>query len=141
MPSQDYEINSVILCDDIRREDNGKDMLIGVYNGVIAVEKIPAFLPSFALRFVMKLARAGNIKLEAAIVQPDGVDIVQFGSDINVMTTKFLAAVTFKAVPMVFSMLGRHEIKVGPAQSRETVGFFEVITREEMTAELNPHSK
>lgn len=33
-----FELQSVILCDDIRREDNGKAFIIGVYSGDIVVQ-------------------------------------------------------------------------------------------------------
>jgi hypothetical protein len=35
------KIVSTIVCDDIRREINGKDILIGVYSGDIAVPQVP----------------------------------------------------------------------------------------------------
>lgn len=39
------KVNYVVLCDDIRAEDNGKHILIGVYNDVIII-------PSEAERFI-----------------------------------------------------------------------------------------
>jgi hypothetical protein len=42
------EITSVIVCDDIRREDNGKLLLLGVYVGDIL---LPSFPSSIALSF------------------------------------------------------------------------------------------
>jgi hypothetical protein len=33
-----------IVCDDIRREDNGKEIIIGVYSGSIVVPQFPATL-------------------------------------------------------------------------------------------------
>ena len=34
-----------IVCDDARREDNGKIILIGIYGSNIVLQKIPAVLP------------------------------------------------------------------------------------------------
>lgn len=39
------DIREVIVCDDIRREDNGKAILIGVYYGHIVLRQFPATLP------------------------------------------------------------------------------------------------
>lgn len=36
------KIDSVLICDDIRREDNGKAILIGVYIGNITLSSVPA---------------------------------------------------------------------------------------------------
>lgn len=40
--SQDMKILSALICDDVRREDNGKEILIGVYSGSILIPTIPA---------------------------------------------------------------------------------------------------
>src|SRR2546426_965311 len=36
------KIKNAVVCDDIRREDNGKELLIGVYSGGIVVPQFPA---------------------------------------------------------------------------------------------------
>ncbi len=36
-----FTINSVVICDDLRREWNGKDILIGVYGGGMKVQVLP----------------------------------------------------------------------------------------------------
>jgi hypothetical protein len=33
-----------VICDDVRREDNGKLLIIGVYSGYIIVQQLPATL-------------------------------------------------------------------------------------------------
>jgi hypothetical protein len=38
------QVHSLILCDDVRREESGKDILIGVYSGDILVPQFPAAL-------------------------------------------------------------------------------------------------
>jgi hypothetical protein len=38
------QVHSLILCDDARREESGKDILIGVYSGDILVPQFPAAL-------------------------------------------------------------------------------------------------
>ena len=44
MTERAFTVESVLLCDDIRREDNGKAILIGVYSGDIVVPQFPAVL-------------------------------------------------------------------------------------------------
>jgi hypothetical protein len=39
------EFAAVIVCDDVRKEANNKEILIGVYTGDIIVRKVPAWLP------------------------------------------------------------------------------------------------
>jgi hypothetical protein len=37
-----FKVAAVVLCDDIRQEQNNKHILIGVYNGTIVVQEFPA---------------------------------------------------------------------------------------------------
>jgi hypothetical protein len=38
-----------IICDDVRREDNGKLLILGMYMGTITVPQLPAILPSLTV--------------------------------------------------------------------------------------------
>lgn len=40
--SPNLRILSAVICDDVRAEDNGKELLIGVYSGTITVHAIPS---------------------------------------------------------------------------------------------------
>lgn len=42
---------SVTICDDVRREDNGKEIHIGVYSGGIVVPVVPFILPRLCFVF------------------------------------------------------------------------------------------
>ena len=42
MNKQLFRLKDAILCDDIRREDNGKLFLIGVYSGDVQFAKLPS---------------------------------------------------------------------------------------------------
>jgi hypothetical protein len=44
MGNRGFNVESVLLCDDIRREDNGKAILVGVYSGDIVIPIVPATL-------------------------------------------------------------------------------------------------
>jgi hypothetical protein len=40
-PEQGILFDSLVLCDDVRFENNGKLLLIGVYSDVVQVVKLP----------------------------------------------------------------------------------------------------
>jgi hypothetical protein len=51
------DIKAFIVCDDIRREDNGKEILIGVYSAGIVAPQFPVALAlSFWMQFVASSA-------------------------------------------------------------------------------------
>jgi hypothetical protein len=42
--AENFDVVNAIICDDIRREDNGKAILIGVYGSNIILQSLPATL-------------------------------------------------------------------------------------------------
>jgi len=48
-----YTIKSVIVCDDVRQESNGKAILIGVYDDTMTVSAFPAVLPQLCFRIAV----------------------------------------------------------------------------------------
>ncbi|AMN46398.1 hypothetical protein ACG33_04620 [Steroidobacter denitrificans] len=110
------EIREVLVCDDIRREDNGKAILIGVYVGDILVSAFPVNLRlSFWLQGrARKNARPGiaKFKIEVADQDEDAEPIL--------VETKFDAPPTgmsdgvliFAAVPLTVRQPGRLLISV-----------------------------
>lgn len=66
--SPNAKIEYAIVCDDLRREDNGKLIIIGVYAKDIQVQKFPAILP---LQFVLAIRsyKKGSISIDVRILQ------------------------------------------------------------------------
>jgi hypothetical protein len=55
-----WEHKYTLLCDDVRREDNGKLIVLGLYFGVITVPQFPAILPSLTVLSVFNADRPSN---------------------------------------------------------------------------------
>jgi hypothetical protein len=60
-----------IVCDDIRQERSGKDILIGVYVTAIVVPKFP-WRGILSLYLLTTWEGEGNVKIEIRIMNPDG---------------------------------------------------------------------
>jgi hypothetical protein len=135
------QVINTIICDDVRREDNGKDILIGVFNDSMVVEVLPALLPTFGIRFLMKAASVGSYKIESAVSGPDGKEMVKLVGDLSFSSSKYLSSFSFKVSPMVINAIGKHEITFGVHGQTKVVHTFEVITREQLNAETNPKAK
>ncbi len=55
-----------IICDEVRQENNGKFIIIGVYQGTIAIPQIPFILPSLTFFQALEGDRPGmwNVKMK-----------------------------------------------------------------------------
>jgi hypothetical protein len=67
---------SVIACDDVRREDTGKDILLGVYSGALVVDQFPVQLrPYWYIQ--TEPEGEGDIPMKLKATGPHGVRYFQ----------------------------------------------------------------
>lgn len=75
-------VKTVLVCDDIRKEISGKDILIGVYSGIV-VPQMPADL--FLSFWIQSEANGpGQIPLEIQLLGPHGVKFFQVSAQATV---------------------------------------------------------
>jgi len=58
--SKKYLLHSLLVCDDIRMEANGKAIIIGVYDEAIIFQSFPAAMPKLMLRLSLTLLEAAS---------------------------------------------------------------------------------
>jgi hypothetical protein len=69
-------VEAVILCDQVRTENNGKLLLIGVYSDVIVVPRLP--LPiQLTLAIEVRVVQTGTFKFSIDVTDPLGNHIVE----------------------------------------------------------------
>lgn len=78
------EVVSVILCDDVRKEITGKDILIGVYTGTMNVPTYPATFPA-ALWVEIEPDGVGQIPGRVKIETPSGNPPIEFGFELEIV--------------------------------------------------------
>lgn len=73
----------MLVCDDVRREDNGKEILIGVYSSDIRVAHFPT---SLRLVFWMQIivTTEGRVRFEFRIIGPNEVQLASAGVELEV---------------------------------------------------------
>jgi hypothetical protein len=67
-----------LVCDDVRREDNGKLIIIGVYTPDIRVAQIPFVFPSLTFLQWLETSQAGQYEFRSSLnLLEDGKAIAQ----------------------------------------------------------------
>lgn len=80
------DVSAVIICDDVRKENTGKDILIGVYSGAVNVQAYPtAFRAAFWIE--MEPEGTGRVQCEFSIATPSGNPPLKVGFDLDVVET------------------------------------------------------
>ena len=74
-----------VMCDDIRQENTGKFILIGIYMGNITVPQVPVVLPSLAFFQVFESDRPANLTFRARLERMDtGQPLVEAMGMVNI---------------------------------------------------------
>jgi hypothetical protein len=91
------DIRYVIVCDDVRREDNGKEILIGVYSSDILVPVLPANLQ---LVFWMHVYNdeVGEFPFEVRLTGPDRVQILHASAQGTATSARSMGSIWFGPV-------------------------------------------
>jgi hypothetical protein len=92
-----------ILCDDVRREDNGKVMVIGIYFGTITVPQLPFVMPALTFFQVVEADRPGFWNWRGKLQHLEtGKDIFQAGGGLNIVKPGLaLNVMRFPNVPLI----------------------------------------
>ncbi len=74
---------SLVLCDDVRYENNGKLLLVGVYSDIVQVVKLPLQMRSLGLAIKAKVFSTGRISFSVSVADPQGNSLLEAGGELN----------------------------------------------------------
>jgi hypothetical protein len=106
------KITTVLICDDVRKEDNGKHICVGVYAGVIFAPVIPTIFPTFALYFEVTPQGISKSVLTIVVRAPDGSELLRAVGDIEFAETH-TSSFFYKHSPVALPAEGEYTILAG----------------------------
>jgi hypothetical protein len=112
------DIVSVIICDDVRKEQSGKDILIGVFSGGIVLPAYPSHL-RLAFWIEIQPEAVGEIHCQIKVETPSGNPPIEAEFDLGV-TEVDTAVIVMGGVPLAFERDGEIVVsaKMGSAEWR-----------------------
>jgi hypothetical protein len=122
------KIRSVLICDDVRHERSGKDICIGVYNGVIVIPRTPTLLPKIVIRIEIESIPTGKNLFKAEVIDPAKNPIFSAEGEIEPENSDDPVSLALAIAPMPLLSIGRYIIKFGLKDAVQTAGYFKVRT-------------
>ncbi|WP_019628343.1 hypothetical protein [Thioalkalivibrio sp. AKL10] len=117
-------LDDLLICDDVRREDDGRLSLMGVHTGAtVVVHQLPTIISqlSFVLRF-SGLER--ELELSSRIKAPDGHEAHPApGRKLAPQTQAGEALYVLQAAPIQISVAGWHELHIKLGATTLKTGF------------------
>jgi hypothetical protein len=116
-----FDVGAVIICDEIRKEVTGKDILIGVYGGKILVRTIPATIP-IAVWMEIEAHDVGIIQFELKVGQPGEQRLAEVELELSVSSHARDIALGTPTLPCLISRDGVIEVSIrDPGEAEWTV--------------------
>jgi hypothetical protein len=108
--SERYKLRSVIICDDVRQEISGKEILIGVYNYSVLFHQFPAGMPQLVMKIAIKLIDKEAKSFLLHLRDPNGTVIGQIGGDLTNLNYDEPVSIGAIIVPLTFYAPGLYTI-------------------------------
>jgi hypothetical protein len=115
-----------MFCDDMRREENGKEILIGVYNDEIIAARFPATLLSLVARIAVWIDRENYRTARILIKNPDGTTMVDISQPLGTLRAGMNGVFGFGMAAPTFMMSGNYEVNFALDDEIQTVGTLRV---------------
>jgi hypothetical protein len=106
-------VQSFLFCDEVRTEQTGKDIAIGIYNGEISVPQTPFILPSFAVRIELYTDGKPISQLSFRMIDPHGSVLVEQDAPVNFIDWHKPGAITLNMPNAIFPSPGRYVVQLG----------------------------
>ena len=99
-----FDISAAVLCDDVRRENNGKHILIGVYLHSVLVEDFPANL-MLTVWVEIKPKEVGNFTGQIRVIKDDESILLRGETKITIDSLDPTSA-RYSRLPLEFQQSG-----------------------------------
>jgi hypothetical protein len=105
-----YKIRSVLICDDVRQEITGKEILIGLYNDSILFNAFPTIMSQFVVRISLDIFDLSTQKFRMSLIDPKGTTLNNSGAPLNKDMFKDHVTFGFAMQGLTFYLPGKYEI-------------------------------
>jgi hypothetical protein len=103
--------HSGIVCDDVRREASGKDIIIGVYSGAIVVGSFPTNI-LVSLYVPVTFQRSGTGTVLFQVRGPHGVELINGSVPLEVFSVTEMGAITIVGMPLQVQTQGELDFQL-----------------------------
>ncbi len=110
------------VCDDVRQEQGGKLILVGVYTDTVVVFKVPTRVPSLTLILKWEASKDGLPSGEYNVKRPDGTVALTVSTQACPgRAAKGKIFTILQAHPFDFTVTGRYQLQFRPTGGKPRV--------------------
>jgi hypothetical protein len=125
------DVRSVILCDDIRVETNGKLILVGTYSSVV-VPHIPLKVQKFCVYCEIKPDKVHYDRAEINIIDPNGKIIFSAVGSYDFRYTTMIMYLYAAVTDVTFEASGEHAVFLSLDSPPELIKTFSITEQDKL---------
>ena len=123
-----FECRSLLLCDEIREEIGGKQIIIGAYSGAILIPYTPFFAQRLTIRFEINADASRYEHVECTILRPNHSIFHHSEMAYDLKYPEFPFSLYFVATAITFEQPGEHTVLLAMDSTPTSVGSFLILT-------------
>lgn len=129
-----YRVRSWLMCDDIRIENNGKYLLIGVYSGTVRLRRpLPVTLSTLSFWIQLDLKKLDYGDYELRLLDPRRQEAAHLRGPARFTRVDEPGVVICLTGPLTLSSYGTYSVEFGFGRPLRLLGSFAVHSPEEAT--------
>ena len=133
--TKNFQVINALICDDVRKEANGKDILIGVYSGNISVKKVPANIMLSAW-INLQIEEPGEFNFEVRVIDPSGRTIVDGKIGLKAKEKHDTASISLPKFSIMAQSMGKLKVQI-----RKRGGRWQTIISKDLVIGVLPAEK
>lgn len=107
------KVRYVIVCEDVRQENNGKEILIGVYGDSIRLSRTPTTMRSLAFKIIIDGIGRDKIPFNFVFETPSKSKLIEFKEELAVEDPSRPGRLTLGFEGVQLYETGEYRIKIG----------------------------
>jgi hypothetical protein len=125
--TDNFVSRNVLICDEVREEVGGKQIIIGVYTGAILLPFVP-FFGKITLRFEVKVDQSHFEHVECTLLRPNGSILSHETKTLDVRYPEFPTSIVFPLAGLNFEHTGEYTVLLAMDGTPQVAGKFSIIT-------------
>lgn len=127
MQNSTYKVRSLIICDDVRPEASGKEVLVGAYSGVVVSNMgFPLYMPSLYFRLEVEMEKAQYEGTTLRVLDPQGKQLLISSGNMTFARTDEPASIAVGFSGVIFHQPGNYTVEFALEGTPVPVGRFKV---------------
>lgn len=119
-----------MLCDEVREEVGGKQIIIGAYSGAVLLPFVPFSGATITFRFKIVVSKTHFDHAECTILRPNRSILQHSTRQFIARFPQFPTTIVFTFTNILFEATGQYTVLLAMDSSPEPVGDFFILTPE-----------